>query len=873
MAALSKVREELAQTFLDVLNQGQLPWRKCWSQALPVNAVTGKTYRGINTLVLSYYGDRRGYTDTRWCTYNQAQEKGWQVRKDSKGVKVEYWACYDTKEKKLLSWDDVRQKLKLDPDYEKHLQLRCRTYTVFNGEQIDGIPAPEQRPSTDIGALRAKRDTLIQNMGIGYQERGIRAYYSPGMDSITLPPEATFDDTYSYMATFLHECGHASGHEARLNRDLTGGFGSESYAREELRAEIASAFTAQSLGLQLTDEQLQYQTEQHTAYIQGWSKILQDSPEELFRAIKDAEAISNYLIEKGEFIMEQTNPQHPYEKSFINAFLDGEVLANDIDAYIEYWHTHEVNCELYDFLGMTKNEYAHWLKSGDDSILHDILNARNDGIAFEVYQTMSANKRIADVQLSTQDVALKEWCIVYKSPDWEGGELEIVPAEELQGREVIETFYCVGEQEALEKLERYEELQRYFWDESNDPETQEWREELTADEASMVERWDLQTAKGFSRLATDILERSAAQEQIMVAIESTDDYADASFHSELIDLDKQNRDDSWGTEVDHYRLVKIGDSGRIEALDKDLVFDTRAQAEAVATSIPYARLVDYDTLVHGAGKNLTVKYTLEELSPGSSDLRLRFHGYGKIEGYSFPEARPWQTQINRIREVVIEKGITEIGRNVLNDYPALEKLTRPKSLQQTDPHILRNCPMLKEIKYTGDRSAPSVTSPHELMELAEKYSGFKVEQLQEISAGIHDGLTAEQIAYYARPGFGSVQMNALRYCVTSGLTPEQLAVIANPAFGAVQMDVIRSSFQSGMTMEQVSTIARPELTPNQMLDRYREIRNTPAVQHRPDDPLFQAEREFWEMDNFLKRGGDIAELADWYEKDLSPDWD
>ena len=305
MATLSKVREELAQTFLAALNQGQLPWHKCWSQALPVNAVTGKKYRGINTLVLSYYGDRRGYTDTRWCTYNQAQDKGWQVRKGEKGVRVEYWACYDSKEKKLLSWDDVRKKLKADPDYEKHLQLRCRTYTVFNAAQIDGIPEQERGPSTDIGALRDKRDTLIRNMGIGYEERGAQAYYSPSSDMVTLPPEATFDDTYSYMATFLHECGHATGHQDRLNRNLTGGFGSESYAREELRAEIASAFVSQELGLQMEQSAMEENLDLHKAYIQSWVSFLQEQPEELFAAIREADRISDYLIQAGEFHREQ----------------------------------------------------------------------------------------------------------------------------------------------------------------------------------------------------------------------------------------------------------------------------------------------------------------------------------------------------------------------------------------------------------------------------------------------------------------------------------------------------------------------------------------------------------------------------------------
>lgn len=425
--ATSKVREELAQQFLAALNQGQLPWHKCWSQALPMNAVTGKSYRGVNALMLSFHADKRQYTDTRWCTYHQAQEKGWQVRKGEKGVRVEYWACYDTKEKKLLSWDDVRQKLKADPDYEKKLQLRCRCYTVFNAEQIDGIPAL-QRSQTNIGNLRAQRDTLIRNMGIGYREEGIRAFYSPGADTVTLPPEATFDDTYSYMATFLHECGHASGHPNRLNRDLTGLFGSESYAREELRAEIASALTAQSIGLQLTDAQLQYQTQQHTAYLQHWASILRNAPDELFRAIKDAEAISDYLIEKGEFQMKQ----------------------------------------LFKAETVQQRKILEWL------VAQGITGA---DIA-EVQLTAPALVRLTNPAGQYMDV----YC----------------------GKDNNVRILDVSE-------EREAELQQLFWDESNDPETQEWREDLTADEAAMVEQWDAQTAKGFSRLAQKILDHGAGQ--------------------------------------------------------------------------------------------------------------------------------------------------------------------------------------------------------------------------------------------------------------------------------------------------------------------------------------------------------------------------
>lgn len=301
---INKLRTQMAQQFLDALNQGRIPWKACWQQALPQNAITGKPYRGVNAMYLSYIATEKGYQDPRWCTYNQAQEKGWQVRKGEKSALVEYWAYFDRKQKKLLSWTEARRLLKDDPEYIKNLQLSSRCYHVFNVEQMDGIPELI-RSGTDIGQLRDKRDTLIRNMAVGFREEGCQAFYTPRTDTITLPPENTFDDEYGYMATFLHESAHASGHECRLNRQMSGVYGSPEYAKEELRAEIASAFTAQALGLQLTDEQLRYQMNQHSAYLQSWASGLKDAPEELFRAIKAAEEISDYLIEQGDFLQEK----------------------------------------------------------------------------------------------------------------------------------------------------------------------------------------------------------------------------------------------------------------------------------------------------------------------------------------------------------------------------------------------------------------------------------------------------------------------------------------------------------------------------------------------------------------------------------------
>lgn len=301
MAGTNKVREELAQRFLAALNEGYLPWNSCWNQDKPLNAVSGIRYRGVNSIWLSFVAEFKGYSDPRWCTYKQAEAKGWHIQKGEKATYVEYWAYFDRQQKKLLPWKEANELLK-DKEYaEKNLVLTSKVFAVFNAKQIDGIPEYNKN-HIDIGDIRAQRDTLITNMGISYREQGQQAYYSPSDDRVTLPPESTFDNPYGYMATFLHECGHATGHASRLNRPLDGYYQNpESYAKEELRAEIASAFTVQELGLRLTPEEMEFETKRHMGYVQAWAQHIKEAPEALFQAIKDAEKISDYLIEKGEF--------------------------------------------------------------------------------------------------------------------------------------------------------------------------------------------------------------------------------------------------------------------------------------------------------------------------------------------------------------------------------------------------------------------------------------------------------------------------------------------------------------------------------------------------------------------------------------------
>lgn len=299
----SSLRDSIAQDFVAALQEDQLPWQKMWAKQRAYNAATGNDYHGINAMWLAWQASQHGYEDPRWCTYKQAQDHGWQVRKGEKATAVEFWSLYDTKTRKTITMEEADKLVRDDPDRKDDLTYITKRASVFNAAQIDGIPKLERPLAVDMDTIVAQRDTLLKNMGVGLREGGDQAYYEPASDTIAMPSGHAFVSDYSYMSVLLHEAGHATGHQSRLNRDLSGGFGSESYAKEELRAEIASAFTAQALGLQGEDDEpaMQAYMANHKAYIQSWCKAIQDAPQELFAAIKDAEKISDYLIEKGEF--------------------------------------------------------------------------------------------------------------------------------------------------------------------------------------------------------------------------------------------------------------------------------------------------------------------------------------------------------------------------------------------------------------------------------------------------------------------------------------------------------------------------------------------------------------------------------------------
>ena len=307
MSKLNKMREQIANEFIEALQRDTIPWHKDWCGiGAPYNGATGRGYRGLNYFWLAYVAMEKGYSDPRWCTFHQAKDKGWKVNKGEKGTRIEFWSLYDTEKKCKLTPAQVDQLRKaLPPDeFEDRVKPISSVFTVFNGDQLDGIPELPKLEQTMFSTdeLIAARDKLLANMQLELREGGERAYYSPTEDYVHMPKIEQFGSAYGYMSTFLHESAHASGAVHRLNRDLTGKFGSESYAKEELRAEIASAFTASVTGISYEQSP---QMENHAAYIQSWIKVLENNPNELFAAIKDASKISDYLIEKGEFAVRE----------------------------------------------------------------------------------------------------------------------------------------------------------------------------------------------------------------------------------------------------------------------------------------------------------------------------------------------------------------------------------------------------------------------------------------------------------------------------------------------------------------------------------------------------------------------------------------
>ncbi|HAT8335387.1 zincin-like metallopeptidase domain-containing protein [Legionella pneumophila serogroup 1] len=310
----------VANQIIESLKQGTAPWVKPWEPGtgggqIPFNPVTGKRYRGINALYLML--NQSG--DNRWLTYKQAQSIDAQVRKGEKGTTVQYWKFTDEKIKNDDAGNPVLDEQGNPVKVQVNLERPKVFYaTVFHASQIDNMPELVQKEQN--WSLIERAENLLLNSGAAiFHSEADRAFYRVSTDSIHLPPKEQFKSAAHYYVTALHELGHWSGHPSRLDRDLRHPFGSEAYAKEELRAEIASMLLGSELGIG-------HDPSQHTAYIKSWIRVLEGDPLEIFRASADAEKIVNHIcsLEQAQDIQHEQSIVNRDEKNNEETLMESE---------------------------------------------------------------------------------------------------------------------------------------------------------------------------------------------------------------------------------------------------------------------------------------------------------------------------------------------------------------------------------------------------------------------------------------------------------------------------------------------------------------------------------------------------------------------
>ena len=361
------LRQEITDRMVQSLERGQIPWERPWANlehGLPRNMATGNAYKGGNRLLLQLVQMEQGYADPRFGTVKQVNELGGRVKKGEKGHPIELWKDQPFWERRDVDislngmrvkvFDEGKGVVHVGMPTDKvstlavkaadltvrhkgrelawgaaHRQLDSvvgRVYTVFNAEQCTGLKIePLKAPDNKIPVVD-RAEQVMQAMrgdGLNFAAHPQHAFYSPKRDEVSLPPRESFKSVEGYYGTALHEIGHATGAQQRLNREgITGGhrFGSEAYAKEELRAELFSTFMAAETGIP-------HDEEQHKAYVQSWAKVLKQDKNEIFRAAAEAGKAVDYVLAKERDLqiayakdfsvaMERAQAKAPHEMTF-----------------------------------------------------------------------------------------------------------------------------------------------------------------------------------------------------------------------------------------------------------------------------------------------------------------------------------------------------------------------------------------------------------------------------------------------------------------------------------------------------------------------------------------------------------------------------
>jgi antirestriction protein ArdC len=274
----------ITAAIVERLEAGTRPWVQPWTGASvsrPLRAC-GTPYQGINVLWLWMAAEAAGHASPFWMTYRQSQLLGGQVRKGERGTVGIFYRAYQAEEAH-----------ESDEDAGPRTRRVLKSFTLFNACQIDGLPSrffPEPRPLPPGTERDVALDAFFAAVPARVRHWGAEAYYSPGLDQVTMPEAGLFRDLDHYRATLAHELSHWTGHESRLARQMGGRFASDAYAMEELVAELSSAMLGAELGLPVDH------LDHHASYLASWLKVLKaDSRAILTVAAKGEEAASLLL--------------------------------------------------------------------------------------------------------------------------------------------------------------------------------------------------------------------------------------------------------------------------------------------------------------------------------------------------------------------------------------------------------------------------------------------------------------------------------------------------------------------------------------------------------------------------------------------------
>ena len=276
---MPSVYEIVTEKIINQLESGVAPWRKPWTCQIPANLLTQKEYRGLNVFTLA----SQGFPSRFWLTFNQATKLGGRIRKGEKSSPVVFWNI-----------GDERETTTQDGTKETSRSFLLRYYSVFNLSQAEGIDIhasllQETRTNDPIETC----EQLVTNMPNSPAfEQSDKAWYSPSSDVVGMPARGLFHSSEEYYATEFHELAHSTGHAKRLHResfDNPVSFGSESYSKEELIAEMTAAMLCGIAGIE------QQILENSAAYLKTWIARLKSDSRLLVSAASQAQKAADFI--------------------------------------------------------------------------------------------------------------------------------------------------------------------------------------------------------------------------------------------------------------------------------------------------------------------------------------------------------------------------------------------------------------------------------------------------------------------------------------------------------------------------------------------------------------------------------------------------